>query len=63
MARPGRRFTEPTSYRAADTATLRNLVTGQVEGGGRWTLHVSDNLRRDVGRLNAWKIDLRGAVA
>lgn len=50
------------TYRASDTAALQNLVFGRVEGGGRWTLHVSDFLRRDVGTLNAWSIDLRATA-
>ena len=47
------------TYRASDTQSLRRLVEGGVEGGGRWTLHVSDNLHRDTGTLNAWSVDLR----
>jgi serine protease len=49
-------------YRAADTASLAHLVNAGIEGGGRWTLHVSDNLNRDVGTLNAWRLDLRPSV-
>jgi subtilisin-like proprotein convertase family protein len=46
-------------YRPADTPDLANFVSAGMEGSGRWTLHVSDNLRRDVGTLNAWSLDLR----
>lgn len=50
------------AYRASNTPSLQNLVDGGVSKSGRWTLHVIDNLRRDVGRLNSWSIDLRDAV-
>ena len=36
------------------------LLTGGI-AGGRWTLQVSDNLRRDVGALNSWSLDLRSS--
>lgn len=50
------------TYRASDTPSLRRLVDGRVEGSGRWTLHVSDNLNRDTGTLNTWSLDLRSPV-
>ncbi len=50
------------TYRQSDTQTLKALVDGGVEGGGRWTLHVSDNLFRDTGTLNSWSLDLRNSV-
>ncbi len=46
-------------YIPADSPGLASFVAGGIEGRGRWTLHVSDNLRRDVGTLNAWRLDLR----
>ena len=46
-------------YTAANHQDLAGFVTAGIAGRGRWTLHVSDNLRRDVGTLNAWSIDLR----
>ena len=50
------------TYRASDTPSLRRLVDGRVEGSGRWTLHISDNLNRDTGTLKTWSLDLRGPV-
>ena len=47
------------TYTAENNSDLADLVTGGVEGGGTWKLHVADRLRRDVGRLNSWSIDLR----
>lgn len=47
------------TYRPSDTQSLKALVDGGVEGGGRWTLHVSDLLFRDTGTLNSWSLDLR----
>ncbi len=46
-------------YTAANNEDLANFVSAGIAGEGRWTLHVSDNLRRDVGTLNGWSIDLR----
>ncbi|WP_299624061.1 S8 family serine peptidase [Pelagibius sp.] len=47
------------AYSAATNGDLANFVTSGVDGKGRWTLHVSDNLQRDTGTLNSWSIDLR----
>lgn len=47
------------TYTAENNSDLADLVTGGVEGRGTWRLHVADRLRRDVGRLNSWSIDLR----
>ena len=49
------------SFSPGDTPDLANLVQGGVEVGGRWTLNVSDNAGRDLGRLNSWRLDLRAA--
>lgn len=49
------------SFNPGDTPDLANLVLSGVEVGGRWTLNVSDNEGRDVGRLNSWSLDLRAA--
>ena len=46
-------------YTPSNNQDLANLLASSIQGGGRWTLHVSDNLRRDVGILNSWGIDLR----
>ena len=46
-------------YTATNHQDLASFVAAGIAGKGRWTLHVSDNLRRDVGTLNAWSIDLR----
>ena len=46
-------------YNAENNQDLASFVEAGIDGKGRWTLHVSDNLRRDVGTLNAWSIDLR----
>jgi subtilisin-like proprotein convertase family protein len=47
------------TYTAENNDDLANLVRSGTAGQGRWTLNVSDNLRRDVGTLNAWRLDLR----
>ena len=47
------------SYDRENNRDLAQLASGSVEGSGIWRLHVSDHLRRDVGRLNSWRIDLR----
>ncbi len=47
------------TYTAGTNSDLARFVRGEIEGKGRWTLHVSDNLSRDTGTLNAWRIDLR----
>ncbi len=46
-------------FSAATNQDLANLVAAGIAGKGIWTLHVSDNLLRDEGTLNAWSIDLR----
>ncbi len=48
-----------STYSNVDTDSLRNLVIGRALVQGRWTLHVSDNLRRDIGVLNSWRLSLR----
>ncbi|MGD2109769.1 MAG: proprotein convertase P-domain-containing protein, partial [Phycisphaerae bacterium] len=48
-------------YRPVDTTGLADLVGAGVEVEGRWTLHVSDNMWRDVGRLKTWSLFLRTA--
>ncbi len=47
------------NFGPGDTPDLANLAQGQVGIQGQWTLHVSDNFSRDVGRLNSWSLDLR----
>ncbi len=47
------------TYTASNKSSLKRLVDGGVEGGGRWALHVSDNLNRDTGSFNTWSLDLR----
>ncbi|MEM7205291.1 MAG: S8 family serine peptidase [Planctomycetota bacterium] len=49
------------TYSPANNADLAAFVAAGIDGKGRWTLHVSDNLRRDVGTLNSWRIDLRSS--
>ena len=49
------------SYSPADTRDLDSMVQGGIEVRGRWTLHVADLARRDVGRLNRWTLRLRFA--
>ncbi len=44
-------------FDAAGTPALAGLI-GQP-GGGRWTLNVSDNAGRDLGKFNAWGLRLR----
>jgi subtilisin-like proprotein convertase family protein/subtilisin family serine protease len=46
------------TYDAADTPEIAALVAANVDVHGRWSLQVSDNLNRDVGRLNTWFLDL-----
>lgn len=46
-------------YTPENQQDLANFISAGIAGQGRWTLHVSDNLRRDVGTLNSWSIDLR----
>ncbi len=47
------------TFGPGDSPDLANFAQGQVSVQGQWTLHVSDNFRRDVGRLNSWSLDLR----
>ncbi len=47
------------TFTAAANADLARLVQTGIEAGGRWTLNVSDNLFRDIGRLRSWTLDLR----
>lgn len=47
-------------YSAENNQDLADLVDAMIEGGGPWRLHVADRLRRDVGTLNHWTLDLTG---
>ncbi len=47
------------TYNSDDIPDLTNLVSAGIEIHGQWSLHVSDNVHRDVGRLNAWSLHLR----
>ncbi|MBM3486181.1 MAG: hypothetical protein FJX67_06055 [Alphaproteobacteria bacterium] len=42
----------------ADNPDLDALVRGGIEIRGRWTLHVADQARRDVGTLRRWRLRL-----
>jgi subtilisin-like proprotein convertase family protein len=46
-------------YTTADTSDLADFVASGIDVRGQWSLHVSDNLNRDVGRLNTWFLELR----
>lgn len=48
-------------YTPNNNQHLADFVTGGIAGRGRWTLQVSDNLRRDLGTLNSWSLDLRSS--
>jgi len=47
------------SFTAADTDDLARLVQQGVSVRGRWSLNVSDHVRRDVGKLNSWRLELQ----
>ncbi|MGI9331914.1 MAG: tyrosinase family protein [Gammaproteobacteria bacterium] len=47
------------SFRPGNTPDLASLVQGSIPAAGAWILHVADSVRRDVGRLNSWAVDLR----
>lgn len=42
----------------ADNPDLDALARGGIEIRGRWTLHVADQVRRDVGTLRSWRLRL-----
>lgn len=46
------------TFRPADTPALNGLLDGSIEINGEWKLHVRDNAREDVGKLNRWKLTL-----
>ena len=45
------------TYTVDEEPALRDFI-GQ-SGNGDWVLSVSDNARRDVGKLNRWSLTLR----
>jgi subtilisin-like proprotein convertase family protein len=45
-------------YTADTRPDLENLVRGHIGVQGSWTLHVADNVQRDVGQLNFWRLEL-----
>jgi len=47
-----------STYTADTRPDLENLVRGNISVQGRWTLHVADNVQRDVGQLNFWRLEL-----
>lgn len=49
------------TYTADSSDELSRLADAGIEAGGDWTLNVSDNLFRDVGRLRSWVLELRVA--
>ena len=49
------------TYSAGTSEDLARFVQAGVETGGAWRLNVSDNLFRDVGRLESWELALRTA--
>ena len=46
------------TYTGDTLPDLDNLVRGSINVQGRWTLHVSDNVQRDVGQLTFWRLAL-----
>lgn len=46
------------TYTTDTRPDLENLVRGNIDIQGRWTLHISDNVQRDVGQLNSWRLEL-----
>lgn len=46
------------TYRPAEVPALKALVDAGVGIQGVWRLRVADRARRDVGKLNAWKLKL-----
>ena len=49
------------TYDGQSTAALRSLAGESMQG--RWTLHVEDLARRDVGRLNSWWVEIEYQAA
>jgi len=48
------------TYSSSDPDSRLAALHGKP-AAGRWTLHVIDTARRDVGRLNQWRIEVRTA--
>jgi subtilisin-like proprotein convertase family protein len=46
------------TFTTADTPDLRAFVERDTDIRGIWKLHVKDNLSQDVGKLNAWSLEL-----
>ena len=49
------------TYTGDTLPDLENLVRGSINVQGRWTLHVSDNVQRDVGQLTFWRLALEAS--
>ena len=47
------------TYRPEDSPALQALLDAGTDIRGTWTLHVADEARRDIGKLNAWGLKLR----
>ena len=47
------------TYAAVDPGELQQLARSGVKVAGTWTIQVSDNLARDVGTLDRWRLVLR----
>jgi M6 family metalloprotease-like protein len=58
----GKVVAKPESFDGRDNIIIRDMdVTEAFRGGtvgGHWVLGVSDNVRRDYGRLVSWKLDV-----
>jgi subtilisin-like proprotein convertase family protein len=46
-------------YSSVDPGELQRLARSGVKVAGTWTINVSDNLARDVGTLDRWRLVLR----
>lgn len=46
------------TYTPDNNDGLQNLIEAGIDVNGSWILHISDNLHKDEGRLNAWSLDL-----
>ena len=46
-------------YSSVDPGELQQLARSGVKVAGTWALQVSDNLARDVGTLDRWRLTLR----